>query len=454
LIFFGLAGCESKSAGITPEVNLPKAFSMSGQDVFPEKWWQVLDDPNLDGVINEALKNNFTILSAWDRLYQAEQIAAKAGTYLWPNVEYSGDTNRNRQENNNTSLYKSNFMAGLVASYEIDLWGKIDAHYKASILDINAKQEDLAAAAITLSATIAKKWYQLAEIQQQADILKSQIKNNETILEIINLKFQKSSAGAPDVLRQRQLIENTREQLIQVNKTATSLQYQLSVLLGRPPETQWNNQQLNLVEIGDLPQIAVPSELMQFRPDVVSAYKTVLKANQEVAIAVANQYPSISLSGSLETSSSRIEDLFDDWIASLAGSLVGPLFDAGLRQAQVNQSRGILSEVVHVYMQTVLNALHQVEDAISEESFQWDYIRNIQKQQKLAQKSYESVRRKYINGQLDYLRVLESLISMQDLERDEVTARRELIECRIDLCRAIAGPWNMKRPDLVQLDEK
>jgi outer membrane protein TolC len=193
---------------------------------------------------------------------------------------------------------------------------------------------------------------------------------------------------------------------------------------------------------------------MQRRPDVVSAYKAVKKADQEVAVAVADQYPSISLSGTVGTTSSRIEDMFDDWVASLAGSLVGPLFDAGLRRAEANRSRGALSEAVHAYMETVLNALQQVEDAISEEAFQREYVLNIQKQRRLAQKSFESVRRKYINGQLDYLRVLEALISLQNLERDEITARRVLIEYRIDLCRAIAGPWNMERPALARLDEK
>jgi NodT family efflux transporter outer membrane factor (OMF) lipoprotein len=454
IISFGLAGCRTKHKTVTPEIQLPETFTQSGTEALPEKWWHILDDPNLDDVIDEALENNFTILSAWDRLYQAEQVAVKAGAYLWPDIQYSGSAGRSRQENNGTFSSESSFMAGLIASYEIDLWGKIDARNKALMLDIDARQEDLAAAAITLSATISKKWYQLAEAKEQADIITSQINTNESILEIINLKFRKSTAGAPDVLRQRQLVENTRGQLVQVNKTVTLLQYQLSVLLGKPPETQWENRNFHLIEIGNLPNITVPSELMRHRPDVVSAYKAVQKADQEVAVAVAQQYPSISLVGTSGTTSSEIEDLFEDWVASLAGSLIGPLFDAGFRQAEVNRNRGALSEAVHTYMQTVINALRQVEDAISEEAFQRKYVHNIQKQRILAQKSYESVRRKYINGQLDYLRVLDALISLQDLERDEVTARRRLIEYRIDLCRAIAGPWDMERPALAQLDEQ
>jgi NodT family efflux transporter outer membrane factor (OMF) lipoprotein len=344
-------------------------------------------------------------------------------------------------------------MAGLTASYEIDLWGKINAGHKALLLDIESRREDLAAAAITLSATIAKTWYQLAEAKQQADILTRQIETNEEVLEIISLKFQKGTVGAPDVLRQRQLVESTRGQLVQVNKAVTLRQHQLSVLLGRPPETRWANQKFHLIELGDLPRVVVPSELIRRRPDVVSAYKAVQKADQQVTVAVAEQYPSISLSASADTTSTRIEDLFDDWAASLAGSLVGPLFDAGLRKAEADRTRGVLSEAIHNYTQTVLNALKEVEDAISKEAFQWEYVRNIERQRKLARQSYESIRHKYISGQLDYLRVLDALISLQSLERSEVTAHRELIEHRIDLCRSIAGSWNMKRPDLARLSE-
>jgi outer membrane protein TolC len=293
----------------------------------------------------------------------------------------------------------------------------------------------------------------LAEARQQADTLIRQIETNKKILKIIDLKFQKGSVGAPDVFRQRQFTESTREQLVQVHKTETLLQYQLSVLLGKTPQKRWANQTFRLAELGDLPRIVVPSELMRRRPDIVSAYKAVQKADQLVAVAVADQYPSISLNASADTTSKRIEDIFDDWAASLAGSLAGPLIDAGSRRAEVNRTRGELSEAIHAYTQTVLNALKEVEDAISKEAFQRQILHKIEKQRELAEQSHESIRRKYINGQLDYLRVLDASVSLQALERREVTARRELIEHRIDLCRAIAGPWDLKRPALARLDQ-
>ena len=452
-LFFGCVGCHAPMKTVTLEVPLPEVFSQSGGEVLPERWWQVLGDPNLNAVIEEALHNNFTIRSAWDRLYQAEQTAFKAGAALRPDVHYSGSAGRSREDTHNTMTYEAGLLIGLTVSYEVDLWGKGNAQHKLALLDIEARQEDLAAAAIILSATIAKTWVQLAEAKKQVAILARQIATNEEILEIVRLQFQKGAVSAPDVLRQRQLVVATRGRLVQANETVTLLQHQLSLLLGRPPETRWADQVSGLIEPADLPQITVPSELIRRRPDVVSAYKAVQRADQQVAVAVADLYPSIRLSADARTTSTRIEDLFDDWAASLAGSLVGPLFDAGLRRAEAKRTRGALSAAIHTYTQTVLQALKEVEDALHKESSQRQYVRTVETQRTLATQAYERIRHQYIHGQLDYLCVLEFLVPLQSLERSEVTARRAWIEYRIDLCRAIAGSWDMERTALACLDE-
>ena len=452
-IAIALTGCGAELATVTPEVLLPKSFSRSGREALPEKWWQVLANPELDSLIEEALGNNPTIRSAWDRLYQAEQEAVKAGAALQPSVDASGNFKRSRMDEDGSITQKNDLTIGLATSFEIDLWGRIDAIREASLLSIEARREDLATAAITLSATVAMTWFHLAEQRQQAVILTRQIETNEAMLEVIELKFQKGAVGAPDVLRQRELLESARGRLVQANETIVLLQYQLSVLLGRPPEASWAATMPCLPELGEMPEILVPSELLQRRPDVVRAYKTVQKVDRQVAAAVAEQYPSVSLYASTSATSTHIEDLFDNWAASLAGSLLAPLFDGGVRKAEANRVRGELSEAIHAYTQAVLNALKEVEDAINREVSQRDYLLHISRQQKLAGEFHQSISLQYVNGQTDYLSVLEALESQQVLELDVVVARFELVTRRIDLCRAIAGPWQMTRPILADTSE-
>jgi outer membrane protein TolC len=229
------------------------------------------------------------------------------------------------------------------------------------------------------------------------------------------------------------------------------LQHQLSILMGKPPGLWWSDTAIDLISLGQLPQIDVPAAVIQRRPDVLSAYRTVQAADQRVASAIADQYPAISISASAQSSTDRINDLFDDWLGNLAANIAAPLFDAGLRKAEVERTRAVLSERLNNYSQTVLTALQETEDAVSQEAHQRMLIESLQQQLSLANNVYQRTYEYYLKGRLDYLRVLTALISMQGLEQRELTARRVLIERRIDLCRSIAGGWPLQRPDISEL---
>ena len=448
LLCFCFTGCNQiHRKDVSSIVSLPSSFSESGSDLLPEKWWESFKDPQLDALIEQAIDDNFTIRSAWDRLSQAEQIAEKSGASLLPGVGYQADVTRTRNEISNNVTYTSNYSIGLVASYEVDLWGRVRSSQQAAVLDAEAAKENVNAAAITLSATIAKTWYQLAEAKEQETVISNQLDANQKMLDIITLQFKQGQINAADVFRQRQLVESSRGQLIQIQETIVLLQHQLSILIGKNPQQWWAEDTIALFAPPELPEMSVPSDILQRRPDVSIAYKAIQAADLRVAAAVADQYPRISISATDDTSSNRASDLFDDWLANLAGNVAGPLFDAGFRKAEVERSRAVLSQSINDYAQTTLQAVKEVEDAINQEHYQRRYISNLQSQLALASQTFKSTRLNYLNGQLDYLRVLESLVSQQSLERNELTARRVLVEHRIDLCRSIAGSWKMTRPE-------
>jgi NodT family efflux transporter outer membrane factor (OMF) lipoprotein len=449
----GMAGCRSrsKSLPVAPVMAVPDVFSATGSEVLPEKWWMSLHDPLLNDLIEEALAGNFTLQTSWDRLVQAEQIAVKTGASLLPSVKYQAGATRIRQEVGSAEVYSTSLSAGLVASYEVDLWNKVRSGREASLADVQAREQDLAAAAVTLSVSVSKTWYQLVESKLQVTLIEAQLTRNQNVLEVLRVQYRNGKAGAPDVYRQRQLVESNGGQLIQAEEQVKLLQNRLCVLVGRTPDQAWADQTLALIDLPPLPATGVPARLIQKRPDVVSAFYLIRAADQRTAVAIADKYPSINLTGTLTTSESRVEELFDDWLASLAGSLVGPMFDAGLREAEVQRTRAVLSQAIHQYQQVVLQSLQEVEDALVQESVQRDYIANLGTQLDWAQKAYESLRQRFRLGQLDYLRVLESLESQQRLERSQLTAQRFLIERRIDLCRALAGAWDMDRPEIARL---
>jgi NodT family efflux transporter outer membrane factor (OMF) lipoprotein len=450
-------GCASTVKTPAAPMQLPETFSKQTGTPLTEKWWHCFEDEILNDLVEKALRDNFSLQIAWDRLAQAEATARKAGVDLYPDLNLYGGLGENWRwqgslvDDKHGIDYTSSYSLGLSTSYELDLWGRVRSSQQATALDIEVSKEEIDTAALTLSSQVANTWYRWNEQQMQTELLSSQIDTNEKVLELTTSRFRQGKITAADVLRQRQLVESTRGQWIKAKEQTQVLLYQLALLLGEsavgfiPPEPK------ELVQLPPLPGIPLPAELIQRRPDVRKAYRQVQSADQRVATAIADQFPRISLSAGIETYGAKISDLFDNWLANLAGNLVQPLFDGNLRKAEVERNQALTSQAIHTYGQTVLTSLQEVENALSREMYQEQYLENLQNQLATANSVLKRTRESYLKGQLDYLRVLESLVSVQSLERQVLTAQREKIEHRIDLCRAIAGGWTMDRPELASV---
>ena len=146
-------------------------------------------------------------------------------------------------------------------------------------------------------------------------------------------------------------------------------------------------------------------------------------------------------------------DLFDNWLANIAGNLIQPIFDGKRRKAEVKRTKAVLSQAIHHYGEQVLNSLQEVEDALTQERRQAEFLQNLTQQLDTSRQVAHRTRESYLKGQLEYIRVLDALASLQSLERNHLTAKRQLIERRIDLCRALAGGWEMSRPELASLNK-
>jgi outer membrane protein TolC len=170
------------------------------------------------------------------------------------------------------------------------------------------------------------------------------------------------------------------------------------------------------------------------------------EADREVAAAVADQFPRISLSAGAETTALEARNLFDNWLADVAANLTAPLLDGGRRRAEVDRTRAVAAERLHDYGRAALAALREVEDALVQETHQARYLASLDQQLDLSAKALAQTRGQYVNGTLDYLRVLAALQSHQDLQRRRLQAAREWVGFRIDLYRALGGGWEMARP--------
>lgn len=450
----GIAGCQTTTRNFQSPVEVPSSWTQSHDgERLPEQWWTALGDSSLDDLVDRALDENFTLRMAWDRLSQANAIARREGADTSPTVDITGGVGRTRTQNGTGTTYATDWDLGLSASYEFDLWGRVRSTQDAALLDAMTAEEDVYTSAISLSADIASRWYEYAEQSQRIKVIKRQNLNNQDVLEIITAQFRAGQNRAEDVLRQQNLVESNLGDLAVAQRQAETIRLQLLILLGLSPDETLPIGLPALIDLPPIPKLGLPAALLHQRPDVRSAYREVQAADRRTAAAIADQYPSISLSASVGTSGNRVSDLFDNWGANLAANLVQPLIDGGRRESEVDRTLAITSESINNYAQVVLNALHEVETALSQERQQLLYVQSLDRQFETAQKVVERVRDSYLSGQSEYLNVLDAQTTVQQLELRQLEARRILINYRVDLSRALAGGWEMSAPEPARIIE-
>jgi len=435
----GLASCaRPEGVGRLPLQSAPP-FSRSGLVEMPDRWWTAFDDGRLDQQVERSLEGSYTLVAAWQRLRAARALTRREASDLWPDVDGFGDAAGIFRSD---GPEESSFALGLDASYEVDLWGRIGWRVEAERLRASATLADYYATALTLSAAVARTWFTLIEAHAQLALLNEQIETNLTALELQEARFALGQIRSPDVLRQRQLVEATREQAVVTRARIALLEHRLAVLQGQPPQELSYDVGTVLPAPPPLPKVGLPSELLNRRPDVRRDYLALQAADRDVASAVSDQYPRLNLGASVITAAESPENLFRDWIASVAGQLVGPILDGGQRRAEVDRTSAIVRQRWADYAETILTAYQEVEDALAREQYQRDRIDLLNTQLDLAHQTSIQLREQYLIREVDYLDVLSAITAEQRLQREVLAARLELLLIRIGLYVALAGDFD------------
>ncbi|MCD4690104.1 efflux transporter outer membrane subunit [bacterium] len=446
-VFAVSSGCAVGRHDVPEVTDLPEQYTTTGRATLYEQWWLDFRDPALDAVIEEGLAGSPDLAVWWDRLDQAEALARKAGASWWPSVNVEGSASRSRQWGDDIpESYTNSYTVSGAASYEIDLWGRVRSTRHAAVYDAHSSGEDVRAGMLSLSARIATTWYEIAEARSQVRVLGEQVEANEQMLELVTLRFRGGQVGASDVLRQEQLLESGRGNLALAESRLQVLRNQLAVLVGRAPQAHVADDAASLIELPLLPDVGVPAELLQRRPDLRAAELDVAAASARLGAAVADRFPRISITAGVSSSASERADLFTNWLGNLAANLVRPIIDGGTRKAEAERQEALVAEAFHRYRHSVLIGLQEVENALTRESYQHFYLRSVTAQLALANDVLERNRDAYHGGQVDYFRVLEALTSQQSLARQQLSVHRELIGYRIELCRALGGGWSPTNP--------
>ncbi len=420
-------------------------------------WWMAYADPELHTLIERGLEENRGLRATWARLKQADAALSAAGSSWWPQIDASGRASQSRINFGNSlppglpssvtdAQTRESFGLSLGATYEIDLWGRIGSLHDASELEFKATAEDIATQAMTLSARIAESWFTLREQKLQLALLQRQRAVNESFLKLVELRFSQGLASAVDVYQQRLQVagQDSRQPLIEGQITV--LRHQMAVLTGQTPGVAIGPVQSGLPALPPLPALGVPSDRLQQRPDLRALHHRVRAADHRIAAAIAQQFPSIRLSGSTGFESTEISEIFGGWVFNLASSILAPIWDGGRRAAEVDRSRAVMEELLHRYGEAVLNALREVEDALALSYRQAQHLKALDTQRALAQATLAESRTRYINGLGDYLPVLTALQALHRVEENHLRAQKDALLHQVRLCRALGGQWSPSIP--------
>jgi len=456
---FAVASCApfKPAVRVQPQGEIPQAFpAAAAQAPRPDRWWTSFGSPELTALVDKALAGNLSIEQAWARLTQARAVAVQSGVDLFPHLDANSGFawTRRKSETGQTGQARAaapqqlesqtrEYSLGLAASYEVDLWGRVRSQRDAARYDVAASRAELEAAAISLAASVTDRWLQI--LQQRADLalLHAQLKSNRTSLELMELRFRMGQSTALDLDEQQQAVARVEAQVPLVEAQEQVLVQQLAVLLGRAPGSGVTVTASALPTVPPRPETGVPADLLIMRPDVRAAWERVRAADHRVAAARADRLPAIRLTGSAAYQGPR-QDLFDNWIETLAANLALPIIDGGRRRAEVRRTRAVVQERLAAYKQTVLSAVQEVDEALVREGKQREHVAGLAKQLKYARMALDEARERYSKGQEDYLRVLAALTAVQGLERDLIRTRRELLSFRVNLYRALGGDWVAK----------
>ncbi len=433
-----------KEARLPPAV-IPEAYEMRVEGrASTNYWWTSFGDTGLNAIIEEALAGNPGLKQAAARLEQAEALARKAGAARIPQVNAGGSAARGRatafdMRGNKVSRTSNRFGLNLAASYEIDLWGRVGAIERAAAIDAQASMDDLETAAMTLVARVVETWYYLASLNEQLELLEAQIGSNEKVVHLIELRFKTGQATALDVWQQRGQLAALQTFQPGIESMLVTKRHQLAVLLGRNPQNVADLKPASIPDLPPKPEMGVPADLLENRPDVRSAIERVRAADERVAAAIADRLPSLRLTASAGYSASDAADLLDDWLWNVAGNLLAPIIDGGRRRAEADRAQAVVAERLSRCGEVLLNAMREVEDALVEEQQQVELIRRKTRQYEIAEQTLKQAGSRYRRGLSDYLSVLTALESKQATARALVDARRKLVSFRIQLHRALGG---------------
>ncbi len=416
-------------------------------------WWREFADPTLDVLEEKIDAANPDLAVALDRYQQARALESEARSALFPTLSAQTYSNTDRQSNNRPlrsasqpDSYHDDLIGGTL-NYELDLWGRVRSAVAAGNAQTEALAADLESVRLVLHARLALDYIALRGEDAQRALLEEAVADYGRAVAMTNTRFQGGIASDLDVAQAQTQLETARAALTEVIDQRSLLEHAIAALTGTIASSFSISPGNLTLRLPNVP-VALPDTLLERRPDVASAERTMAAFNAQIGVARAAFFPRISLAALVGFQSTQAAGLLGApnrfWAIGPQAALT--LFDGGLRRAVVASARAQLDEAADKYRASVLTAFREVEDALAQDRL----LQLEQEQQQAARVAAERALalslNRYQNGAVNYLQVVAAQIAALQAQRATLDLQSRELQASVDLVRALGGGWQADWP--------
>ena len=457
-----LAGCMVGPDYARPQAATPVAYKeLAGwkagqpQDAIDRgRWWEIFGDPLLNDLEKEIDISNQNLKQAEAAYRQSVAIVAEARAQLCPTATLDFSDTRSKGGGGNAGTLRStgsravggtrtNYTLQSSASWDLDVWGRIRRAVEADVASAQASAADLASARLSAQSQLATTYFQLREQDAQLTLLNQTIADYTRSLQITRNQYDAGIAARSDVISAETTLKTAQAQAIGIGVQRAQLEHAIAVLIGRTPA------ELSIAagglpdKIPDIP-VAVPSTLLERRPDIASSERQVQSANAQIGVAVAAFFPTISLSALYGFVGDPLSTLITsaNHVWSLGASASETLFQGGARTAAVEAARASYDETVASYRQTVLAGFRQVEDELAALRILADQAVAQADAAASAQQNVQITLNEYQAGIVAYTAVVTAQATALADQQQVVTIQANRLVAAATLVEALGGGWD------------
>jgi len=448
-----VAGCRVGPNYHRPVVKSPTAFRDLSENAQVQAqaasyadlpWWQVFQDPQLEELIRTALKQNYDLQLATERINSARAQVIVTRSNLFPQVQGNGNFAGGKESNFQT---KFNFLTLTAdAAFQLDFFGRLRRATEASRAQLLATEDAKQTVILTLVSDVASAYFALLQLDLQLQITRNTVAAQEASVKLTNLRIEHGVATKLDVLQAQQVLDSANAQIPDLERQIAQEENAISILLGNYPQAVPRGR--SLVEQSLPPEVppGLPSSLIERRPDIREAEQILVAANAEVGVAKAQFFPQISLTGSGGGAfgrSSAFSGLMSSQIGTWSyGAQVGqPIFTGGALRGNLRLAKSQHQQALISYQQAIQRAFGDVSDAII--AYQKFHQLRVRREDSVVdlQESVRLSNMRYKGGTTTYLEVLDGQRSLFSAELTLAQARGTEYQSLVQLYRALGGGW-------------